>query len=330
VFSDDPACRSALFDGDRLKEVGETVIFDDLADSLREIGAEGSRTFYRGELADRMVADLSERGSSLTSADLSSYRAVERPPLSVEVGGWEASSNPSPAIGGIMMLSTVRRIAQHSEPLNPETWALILADTLVHRREYERSGDLDHAIEDLMLATGLKSPSTISVAAVDNSGTAVAATFSSGYGSGVIPRDTGLLMNNSLGEIELVPGGVDAQVSGQRMMSNMAPTTCRSANSVVAIGSPGADRITSALALTLVRLLVAGDDFEAAIEHPRLHPENLEPLQLAAEVGLDLQGDIRWYRQPHMFFGGVNGAGLIDGSLVAHADSRRVGSAVVV
>ena len=36
-------------------------------------------------------------------------------------------------------------------------------------------------------------------------GIAVAATFSAGYGSGIVPAGTGLLMNNSVGEIELVP-----------------------------------------------------------------------------------------------------------------------------
>lgn len=330
VFSEDPACRAALFDGDRLKEIGETVLFEDLAATLRHIGAEGARTFYEGDLAAQMVTDLERRGSAVTARDMSDYRAIERRPLAVAVRGWEASSIPAPAIGGIMMLSSVRRIAEQRNPLDHRTWALILADALLRRAEFETSEDLDSGIEALMIATGLKAPSTISVAAVDSAGTAAAATFSSGYGSGVVPTGTGLLMNNSLGEIELVPGGVEALVPGRRMMSNMAPTTCRSTDSVVAIGSPGADRITSALALTLVRLLIADDDFETAIEHPRLHPELLEPLLLAAEEGIDIEGDVRWYREPHMFFGGVNGAGLIDGSLVAHADSRRAGSALVI
>jgi gamma-glutamyltranspeptidase/glutathione hydrolase len=166
---------------------------------------------------------------------------------------------------------------------------------------------------------------------VDTDGIAVAATFSAGYGSGIVPASTGLLMNNSVGEIELIPGGLDALVPGERMMSNMAPTTVRSGDDVIAIGSPGADRITSALVVTLIRFLLAGDSLAAAVEHPRLHPERIHPVAVAAEAGIDLSGpEVRWYDEPHMFFGGVNSAGRVGGNLVAWADSRRVGATAVV
>ncbi len=330
VFSDDAASRAALFDGDRLKDIGDSVCFDDLADTLRQIGEEGAETFYRGDLARTMIADLANRGSSLTTVDLATYRALDRAPLTVEIGAWQVSSNPPPAVGGVTMLSAVREISSQPDPLDHQGWAMALTTALRHRRRYEDSEGRDAAIEELMVVAGLRSPSTVSVAAVDQEANAVAATFSSGYGSGVVPSGTGLLMNNSIGELELMPAGIEALVPGERMMSNMAPTTCRSPGSVVAIGSPGADRITSALALTLVNLLIAGEDLVGAIEHPRVHPEHLEPVALAAERGLNLAGDVRWYDEPHMFFGGVNGAGLIDGKLVAHADSRRVGSAIVV
>lgn len=113
------------------------------------------------------------------------------------------------------------------------------------------------------------------------------------------------------------------------MISNMAPTVARSRNAVVAVGSPGADRITTALATTLARLAV-GENLAAAIDHPRLHPEFGDfGVRIAAEPGLDLSGlgvDVRLFGDRHMYFGGVNGAGLADGELVAHADSRRTGS----
>ncbi len=330
IFSVDPASRAALFDGDRLKSVGETIVFEGLADSLRHIGEEGVDTLYRGDLARLIVDDLSGRGSSLTRRDLAGYEAVEREPLAVEVGDWTAVSNPPPAIGGVMMLSVVNEVAASDDPLDPAVWATALARCLDNRRAFETAEGSAEAMGVLLRSAGIRSPSTITVSAVDDSGGAVAATFSSGYGSGVVPVGTGMLMNNSLGEIELVPGGVEALIPGTRMMSNMAPTTCRSGETVVAIGSPGADRITSAIALTLVRMLIAGDGLAAAIEHPRLHPVELEPLSLAAERGVSIVADALWYDEPHMFFGGVNGAALMDGELYAHADSRRVGSAVVV
>ena len=205
-------------------------------------------------------------------------------------------------------------------------------EALLLRKEYESSTDHDQGASELLRRVGVKAPSTITVAAVDDEGTSVAATFSAGYGSGVIPAGTGLLMNNSLGEIELLASGFGELEPGERMLSNMAPTAARSDRDVIAIGSPGADRITSALTVTLVRFLLSDDTLPEAIEHPRLHPESVDPVEIAAEMGLGLETDdpIRWYPEPHMFFGGVNSAGMIGGKLVSHADSRRVGSAKVV
>jgi len=133
-------------------------------------------------------------------------------------------------------------------------------------------------------------------------------------------------MNNSLGELELLLGPADP---GTRMISNMAPTVARRAGSVVAIGSPGAERITTAIVTTLARL-AEGDDLQAAIDHPRLHPElDGESVRLACEPGLDLAAvgvPVRLFDSKHMYFGGVNGAGLVNGEVVAHADGRRTGS----
>lgn len=331
IFDKDPATRSALFDGDRLKEVGELVVFEGMGDTLRQIGEEGSSTFYQGDLGASIVADLAARGSSLTRKDLASYRTEVRRPLELMVSGWQIVSNPPPAIGGIAVLGAVQKMVESADPLDAEVWLSSMAEVLGHRDEFETGGATQAGIGEFLERAGLRAPSTITVSAVDGEGIAVAATFSAGYGSGVVPAGTGLLMNNSIGEIELIPGGAGSLVPGQRMMSNMAPTTARSGDNVISIGSPGADRITSALAITLVRFLCSGDTLSAAIEHPRLHPESLEPLGIAAEIGLDLHGaGIRWYAERHMYFGGVNAAGLVAGTLVAHADSRRVGSAVVV
>ncbi len=315
IFNRDPVVKAALFDGERLKDIGEPVVVEGLADALRWIGDEGSEVFYRGDLARAITSDLASRGSALTSEDLASYQPIVRDPFQIDVEGWDAVSNPEPAVGGITMLRALEEVAASDDPLSPEVWRSALVNTFNARRDYESE---------------LRASSTITVSAVDRSGTAVAATFSAGYGSGVVPAGTGLMMNNSIGELELIPGGPASLIPGERMLSNMAPSTVRAGETVYALGSPGADRITSALMITLVRLMLAGDTLSAAVEHPRLHPESLDPVVVAAEQGLDLTGDNRWYGQHHMFFGGVNAVGLVDGELVAHADSRRAGSAVVV
>jgi gamma-glutamyltranspeptidase / glutathione hydrolase len=305
VFWQDPVSRSALFEGEAPKPVGAPIVFPGLADTLRHLGEQGASDFYNGDVARAIVDDLTGRGGQLTMEDMATYRAVDRVPVRARRGEWQLDLNPTPAVGGVAVARALELAADASEAE--------LAAALTRVFEERRDGSL-------------MSPSTVSVAAVDENGGAVAASFSAGYGSGVVPDGTGMLMNNSMGELELLTGEI---VPGERMISNMAPTVARSTDSVVALGSPGADRITTALVTTLARLAV-GDDLGTAIDHPRLHPEFGDfGVRIAAEPGLDLAGvgfEVRHFERRHMYFGGVNGAALLDGDLVAYADGRRTGS----
>jgi len=308
IFASDPVARDSLLDFDVPRPDGATIVFPGLAETLRHIGEEGARSFYEGDVAETIVSDLESRGGMLTRQDLATYEAMMRQPLRVALGEWIVDLNPVPAVGG----ATVARVLEALSGAG-------LEDDVA----------LAHALVDAFTTRNretLRSPSTISIAAVDEAGGAVAGSFSAGYGSGVIPAGTGMLMNNALGELELIDG--DGR-PGERMISNMAPSVARRRADTVAVGSPGAERITTAVATTLTRL-AAGADLQMAIDHPRAHPEFGEfGVRLAAEPGLDLKGvglPLRWFARRHMFFGGVNGAGFVDGRLVAHADSRRTGS----
>lgn len=332
IFSHDPTPRKALFDGDRLRSVGETIVFDGLASTLRYIGEQGANVFYRGDLGEAIVADLQSRGGQLTRLDLFSYRALPRSPLSVEMRGWRLDINPPPAVGGVTVALALNEIAR-SGGSGPGVWANALVRAFRTRLdELEANVGREGAASQVLARAGLTSPSTISIAAADENGGAVAGTFSAGYGSGVAPAGTGLMMNNAVGEVELTPGGIGAEIPGERMMSNMAPTVARKGQDVVAVGTPGADRITSALVMTL-EWLICGFNLADAIEHPRVHPEFGDwGVRVAAEPGLrldDVDYEIRHFENLHMYFGGVNGAALEAGELHAHADSRRQGSVTI-
>jgi gamma-glutamyltranspeptidase/glutathione hydrolase len=145
-----------------------------------------------------------------------------------------------------------------------------------------------------------------------------------------MPQGTGLWINNCLGELELNRRGLDAGPPGIRLPSNMAPSVARRSGRVLAAGSPGADRITTALHQFLVNILQMGMSLEDAIAHPRLHVDTSgESERLMAEPGLDLpEIDIPVNVMPdlNMYFGGI-GATLVDreeGFQVA-SDPRRDG-----
>jgi gamma-glutamyltranspeptidase/glutathione hydrolase len=178
------------------------------------------------------------------------------------------------------------------------------------------------------------------VSAVDSTGSACAITSSYGYGSGATLPGTGLWLNNCLGEHELNRGTPPAP--GERLPSNMAPTVGRRDDgAVLAIGSPGADRITTALLQALASFAHGGASLQGAIDLPRLHVHHLEgddaraagtAVRVEAEEDLPLPEvdlPVRRHHPQSMYFGGVGAAlRLPDGDVEAAADPRRAGAAL--
>ena len=335
VFGHDPASRAALHPGGTLADVGESITMPDLAASLEALAERGADWIYTGDLAGRIADDMAARGGLVTSDDLRAYRAISRAPVSLEVGDYVLSSNPAPAVGGAAVVGLLDRFLR-STRRPPDMIRAQLEIFDWRNRPSASEADRRGAVAQILASIDpIRSPSTIHISAVDETGLACSITLSAGYGSGFIPTGTGMWMNNALGELELVGRDLPNLVPGERLSSNMAPSVAiNSEGDVLAIGSPGADRITTALAQTVIEFCVNGRSLDASVRAPRLHVE-LEPeRRVAAEPGADLSGvdlPVRAFDILHMFFGGVGAAHLGgDGSLEAIADPRRNGAAAVV
>lgn len=351
VFGWDPRSHAALHhpDGTHLA-AGEVVRVPDLADTMRRVATEGADTLYRGELAALLAQDMEDNGGLLGADDLAAYEAVVRPSLDVELGDWRLSTNPPPAIGGTVLAAMLLLLGQpvrHWTPAERSRTAKIMAAVL-----REREDRLDTAADRVVAAASLldelslagpawlrSSPSTAHISVVDADQLACSVTTSSGYGSGVMPPGTGLWLNNCLGEPELNRAGLHTLRPGTRLPSNMAPTVGRHADgSVLAIGSPGADRITTAL-LQVLAAVAGGQSLVDAIDAPRLHVAGGEDgFTLTVEDDLFVDSDglglgLAVQRMParSMYFGGV-GAVLRhhDGRIEAAGDLRREGATAVL
>ena len=352
VFGWQPETRAALLDPDgALVPVGERVVVPGLADTVRRLAEEGADALYRGDLARTVADHVTAAGGILTVADLEAYQAVERAPLTVETGGWRLATNPPPAVGGaavaalVALLDGVPAGATWSAAelrLLARAQAFVLGAGLADLPDEEgRTAQAVQLIERVRRAgrLALGSPSTATVSVVDDRGGACAVTVSSGYGSGVTVPGTGLAMNNCLGEQELLAGGPHVLPPGTRLTSNMAPTVGRrsSDGAVLALGSPGSDRIPTALAQVLA-LFTAGLDLHAAVAHPRMHlrvrPAEPVPLLLDHEEDLLVPEDTgyptRSMPAQSMYFGGV-AAALWDPTIgmLASGDPRRAGAVAV-
>lgn len=333
----------ALHDQDRkLLPAGSAVHIPHLADSLEGIANEGADLFYRGELARRMVEHVREGDGALTLRDLSEFEAIERSPLIVDMNGWQVASNPPPAVGGAVLSAmlhagrTLEGPAWNRNNLN-ELIRLQRAALGYRKQRLDLADDVGVQAAELidlagkgLLVSRWASASTVHTSAVDSDGVACAVTASSGYGSGEMPAGTGLWLNNCLGELELNRRGLDAGPVGSRLPSNMTPIAARCGDAVLAAGSPGADRITTALHQFLVNYLQFDMPLRDAIAQPRLHidtsgaAERLmsEPIAALPEVEIEtrISDDLS------MYFGGVGAARFENGKgFEVAADPRREG-----
>jgi gamma-glutamyltranspeptidase/glutathione hydrolase len=310
------------------------------------IADEGTDAFYRGELAARLVEYMAREGGIVTESDLAEYRAVVRPAIEVRHSGWRVATNPPPAVGGVVLAAMLLLMdGRPGVEWNAEEadWLIRVQEAVLLQRQHtlirtehlneEASRLLDNAAHTRLPV--LTSPSTVHTSAVDSDGLACSITISEGYGSGAIAPGTGIWLNNSLGETELNPRGYHRAPPGRRLPSNMAPSAARSPDgAVLAIGSPGADRITTAILQGMLNIIDLDMPLRAAIDHPRLHVTLADEGSIVRfEEGLpveDLDVASQCVGKRVMYFGAVEAARWHPASgLEVAADSRRDGGTAI-
>jgi gamma-glutamyltranspeptidase/glutathione hydrolase len=325
---------------------GDAIHFPELAEALERFAAEGADPFYRGEIAARLSEFVLEGGGTLGPADLAAYEATRRRPIRAPFRGTEVLTNPPPSSGGILIafcLGLLERLGPVSGP--EQLVAAMGAANSARGEEFAEAlyGEaleasmLDPAGLDLAAADLLGSTTHISV--LDGDGMCASVTCSNGSGSGVLVPDTGVILNNMLGEEDLNPLGFHSIAPGRRVPSMMAPTVVlRDGEIVLGLGSAGSNRIRSAILQTVVRAVEQGMSAEDAVRAPRLH---FEQGVVQAEPGIDeqalgrLEADgLPVARRPaiNLFFGGVQAVARDpeSGALGGGGDPRRGGAVVTV
>lgn len=350
VYGWDPVSRAVLHDGTgALVPADQMVVVPGLVETFEALAQEGADILYHGDLAAAIAQDVLDRGGILTREDLSAYRPLTRPALQVRVADWVLGTNPPPSVGGpavAAMLSLLR--GRPHGAWTPDDIAVLVRvqhAVFAHRLEHlDAAADLDAEVRRLLeLASSgdpgrLESPSTTHVSGVDTDGTACAVTVSSGYGAGMLAKGTGIWLNNCLGEPELNAHGLHGLSPGTRLISNMAPTVARRLDGgVLALGSPGADRITSAIVQVMAGL-AGGMSLREAIDAPRAHVR-IDRHAVARSAVVDHEEGLRLPElslptlampSNSMYFGGVTAAMYEPRTgLTAAADPRRTGAVTI-
>ena len=75
---------------------GEVVVQKALAETFRQVAAEGADVFYKGAIADRMVRYMEETGGLITKEDLADFAPAFVDPVSINYRGYEVFAPPPP------------------------------------------------------------------------------------------------------------------------------------------------------------------------------------------------------------------------------------------
>ncbi|HRD66434.1 MAG TPA: gamma-glutamyltransferase [Candidatus Competibacter sp.] len=337
------AAGRALFEpAGRYLCAGDAFRNPELAVFLETLSRDGEREFYEGELAERIDRDMREGAGLLTAADLATYRVIEREPLPINYRGYRLLTNPPPSFGGSLIALSLRLLeAREMADLDfgaPAHLALLIAAMQeVDRRRAEGylgpaeigNAGLIESLERVRTASG----GTTHVSVCDAEGNAASMTTSNGEGSGCFAADTGIMLNNMMGEDDLHPEGFHASPPGVRVASMMAPSLLLAGDRLrLVLGSGGSKRIRSAMLQVVSNVVDFGLDLRTAVEAPRLHWDG-ERIQVepgfADEALTALAGRWPLNRWPvrDVYFGGVH-AVAPDGE--GAGDPRRGGHAAVV
>src|SRR5262245_28797370 len=83
--------------------VGDTLVQNDLADTLELLAEKGAQELYTGELGAKIIEHIRAGGGCFTQRDLSEYRVIRRRPVRASFCGEEFYSNPPPSKGGVLI-----------------------------------------------------------------------------------------------------------------------------------------------------------------------------------------------------------------------------------
>lgn len=314
-------------------QVGDILKQPELAHSLRLIAEKGTKGFYEGETAVKIVNAVQDAGGIMTLDDLKHYKVVEREPVRGEYRGYQVVSMPPPSSGGvhiIQMLNVLQQFPIDKLGHNTAQTIHLMAETMKYaysdRSEY--LGDPDFykvpvnaltnadyaqkiagkiAINKTTPSSEIKpgklapyeSDQTTHFSVVDKWGNAVSNTYTLNfsYGSGLVAKGTGILLNNEMDDFSAKPGvpngyglvGGDANAveGNKRPLSSMSPTiVMKDGKAFLITGSPGGSRIITTTLQIIMNVIDHGLNIAEASYAARVHHQ-WQPDELRVESSVN-------------------------------------------
>ncbi len=355
-------------------EMGEILVQEDLAKSLELIAANGPEAFYMGEIAERIADDMAANDGIITRQDLAMYKAYETDVVSGSYGEYSIASMPPPSSGGVHLLQMLnilegfdlkfsgpnsavtihlmaeamkRAYADRSKYLgDPLFWNVPVERIL--SKKYARSLRDSISIDEMRPSEkikpgnplGFESEETTHFSVVDSEGNAVSNTYTLNFsfGSGVVVKGTGILLNNEMSDFAAKPGSPDAYgliggeanaiLPGKRPLSSMTPTIVfKDGKPFLVTGSPGGSLIITSVLQVVLNVLAHDMNVAEASHAPRIHHQWYpDILYVEKSLGYDtrrLLETMGYEVRIRNAMGSTQSIMIVDGYLYGASDPRR-------
>jgi gamma-glutamyltranspeptidase / glutathione hydrolase len=245
VFEKYPSSKKIFTKNGGPYNTGDLFVQNDLAWTLEQIKENGRDGFYKGKVAELLVAQVTSLGGYITLEDLDKYQPVEREPIIGTYRGYEVVSMPPPSSGGIALVQLLNILENYD--LKKDAWGssryihhivesmkYVYADRTYHlgdedfypvpkdqliSKEYAKTifEKIESAknkavpsgeIKSLDVSLLQESTETTHYSVFDSYGNAVSTTttINSSFGSGIVVEGAGFLLNNEMDDFSGKPG----------------------------------------------------------------------------------------------------------------------------
>jgi gamma-glutamyltranspeptidase/glutathione hydrolase len=297
----DAGMRAVFTRHGRVLRMGDSLVQPALAATLRRLAENGADELYRGETGARLVAGLAALGCRLTEADLAGHRADVEPALRQAVGDLELHTMGANSQGFCLpqILAAVAHLGL-DDPLGAGAPVLAsifresardrdtyLADPAAMSRPVEELLTPEHVADLAQRATGaaarpeMTTPAhgdTIAVVAADANGLCVSLIQSvfSGFGSGVLEPETGILLHNRGACFSSDPSSPNALGPGKRPLHTLMPLVGTRAGRPAWVAGTMGGRAQAQIHAQMLLRRAAGADVATAVSAPRMIVGDLE------------------------------------------------------
>lgn len=297
---------------------GELLIQTDLAKTLKIISEKGRDGFYKGSVANKIAKAMKDNNGLITKSDLENYNPVWRKPLISKYRGNNVITMGPPSSGGlhiIQMLNILENYDLKEVNHNSKEYINLLTEVMKYaysdRSKYLGDPDFyDVPVEKITsknygkrifndieigqskpvgevkpgMYLEIESHETTHFSVADADGNIVSSTYTlnSTFGSGVVIKGTGIVMNNEMDDFSAAPGipnqfnllGAEANeiAPNKRPLSSMTPTIVMKNNELFfTTGSPGGSRIISAVLQSILNIIDFDMNLEETTKARRIH-----------------------------------------------------------